>query len=603
MLALLAAASVLGSGPEIPSLPPIRRDAQVTYVDRSGVLIGVRGGRYGPPVDVDKLPAYVPAAFVAIEDRRFYSHAGFDPLGMARALVSDLASGGAREGASTITQQLARNLFLTANRTVARKATELVYAVELEQAYTKKQILGLYLSRVYFGAGAYGLDAAARRYFDRPATRLTLRQAAMLAALMKSPTDYSPVEQPERSAERTGLVLEAMAQTGAITVQQEQRAMAEKTRVWKTARDESSQYFVDWMDAQTRRLFPHVTRDLVVETTLDLPTEAAASDEARAVVQRFHPRGAEQAALVALDESGQVRALIGGVDYQSGPYDRAVEAHRQPGSAWKPFVYLAALEAGRTPQTMVVDEPVTIEGWSPANYEPGFLGAISLETAFAHSINTVAASLADQVGRGVVAADARRLGIVSPINTDPAMALGTTLVTPLEMAAAYDALGNGGQKVEAYGIERIRVLDGAVVYQHRLNPRPQVVNNPQLAQLDEMMRQVVASGTGTGAAISGKDIAGKTGTTSDFKDAWFCGFTGGLTTVVWMGRDDDKPMAHIAGGSAPAQLWRAVMVSAMKRLANGPIPPGPPAPAPPAAPPPPVAPVPDAAAASPAPHA
>jgi penicillin-binding protein 1A len=580
VLSLLVAASILGSTPELPRLPPIRRDPQVTYLDRSGAVIGVRGGRFAPPVDVDRLPAYVPAAFVAIEDRRFYSHDGFDPVGMARALVSDLASGGAKQGASTITQQLARNLFLTDARTVTRKATEIVYAVELEHAYSKKQILGLYLSRVYFGAGAYGLEAAAQRYFDRPASRLTVRQAAMLAALMKSPTEYNPIEQPARSSERTRLVLDAMVDTGAITSAQRTRALDERPKVWTFARTESAQYFVDWVDAQTRRIVPRLTRDLVVETTLDLPTEAAAADEARAVAAQYHSRGVEQAALVSLDGEGAVRALIGGVDYQSGPFDRAVDAHRQPGSAWKPFVYLAALEAGRTPDTMVVDEPVTIQGWTPANYEPEFLGPITLQTAFAKSINTVAASLADQVGREVVAADARRLGIMSPINTDPAMALGTTLVTPLEMAQAYDALGNGGAKAEAFGLERIRAPGGAVIYQHHPSPRLQVVNNPQLAELDQMMRQVVASGTGTGAAIAGKDVAGKTGTTSDFKDAWFCGFTGGIVTVVWMGRDDARSMSHIAGGSAPAQLWRAVMVSAMRHLPNGPIPAGP-APLPP----------------------
>ncbi len=576
MLSLLAAASILGSGPEIPQLPPIRRDPQVTYLDRSGAVIGVRGGRFAPPVDIDRLPPYVPAAFIAIEDRRFYSHDGFDPVGMARALVSDLASGGARQGASTITQQLARNLFLNDARTMSRKATEIVYAVELEQAYSKKQILGLYLSRVYFGSGAYGLEAAAQRYFDRPASRLTVRQAAMLAAIMKSPTEYDPVTQPERSAERTHLVLDAMVETGAITPGQREKALRETPKVWKTARQESAQYFVDWADAQVHRIFPRVTQDIVVETTLDLPLEAAGGDAVKDVAARFKSRGVEQAALVTLNEEGAVRALIGGVDYQTGPYDRAVEAHRQPGSAWKPFVYLAALEAGRTPQTMVVDEPVTIQGWTPANYEPEYLGPITLETAFAKSINTVAASLADQVGRDVVAADARRLGITSPINTDPAMALGTTNVTPLEMAEAYDALGNGGQKVEAYGVEQVRVVGGSVIYRHRPAPRPQVVNNPQLSQLDEMMRQVIATGTGTAAAIPGKDVAGKTGTTSDFKDAWFCGFTGGITTVVWMGRDDARPMAHIPGGSAPAQLWRQFMITALRRLPNGPIPPGPP---------------------------
>ncbi|MGI8839876.1 MAG: transglycosylase domain-containing protein [Caulobacteraceae bacterium] len=585
MIALIAAASVLGGAFDLPPLPVIRRDPQVTYVDRSGAVLGVRGGRYGPPVDLARLPPYVPAAFVAIEDRRFYEHPGFDAMGIARAIVTDLGEGRPSQGASTITQQLARNLYLSGERTLERKAQELVYAVELERAYTKRQILGMYVSRVYFGSGAYGIEAAARRYFNKPAARLTLKEAAILAGIPKSPTAYDPAEQPAAAEGRADLVLSAMAETGAITEAQRAKAAAASPRVWKAAPGAPAQYFVDWLDGQARALIGARKEDLIVDTTLDLPAEIAAGEKARAVVARFRAARVGQAALVAVDGGGRVRAMIGGTDYASSPYNRAVEARRQAGSAWKPFVYLAAMEAGRTPDTIAVDEPVTIDGWSPRDFDPGFLGPITLETALAHSINIVAARLADEVGRGAVAVAARRVGIVSPINTDPAMALGTTLVTPIEMAQAYDAFSNGGDRVAAYGLERIRTVGGAVLYRHRTAATAPAIGNPPLSEMDRMLRTVIVSGTGARAAIPGHDLAGKTGTTTDFKDAWFCGFTGGLTTVVWMGRDDATPMRAVTGGSAPAELWRGFMTVALRRLPNGPIPYGRPVP-PPVAPPP-----------------
>jgi len=580
VLSLVAAASLSFSGADLPRLPAITREAQITYVDRSGAVIGVRGGRFAPPVDLARLPAYVPAAFVSVEDRRFYEHSGFDPVGMARALVADL-SNGKSQGASTITQQLARNLFLSADQTIERKATELMYAVQLERTYTKKQILSLYLSRVYFGEGAYGLEAASRRYFNKAASKLTVREAATLAGILKSPTHYDPVDEPEKSAERTKIVLQAMVETGAISEAQRAKALSQAPKVWKTAATAPAQYFVDWLDGQTRQAVGGpIKQDIVVETTLDLPSEIAAGEAAKSVSTRFAKQGVSQAAVVSLDGFGRVRAMVGGVDYEKAPYNRAVDAHRQAGSAWKPFVYLTAMEAGQTPDAMVVDEPVTINGWSPRNYEEGFLGQITLEQALAHSINTVAARLADQVGRTNVAATARRLGIVSAVNTDPAMALGTTLVTPLEMAQAYDAFGNGGYRVAAYGIERIRTNGGQVLYQRKAIAPAQAILNPPLNEMQRMMRTVMASGTGTHAAIPGYDLAGKTGTTSDYKDAWFAGYTGGLVTVVWTGRDDATPMRKITGATAPSELWRSYMTSALKRLPNGPIPPGPPPPLP-----------------------
>ncbi|HEY0436988.1 MAG TPA: PBP1A family penicillin-binding protein, partial [Phenylobacterium sp.] len=564
---------------DLPRLPPLTRQPQITYVDRSGAVIGVRGGQFAPPVDLDKLPAYVPAAFVAIEDRRFYDHQGVDPMGVARAIVTDITKG-KMQGGSTITQQLARVLYLNTDQTVERKATEAVYAIQLERTYSKKQILALYLSRTNYGSGAYGLEAAAHRYFNKPASKLTIREAAMLAATMKSPTHYNPVAEPEKSEERTKLVLDAMVETGAITDGQREKALSEKPKVWKTSPIAPAQYFVDWLDTQTRAAVGPLKQDLVVETTLDLPAEIAAGEAARTVTARFAKQGVEQAAVVTLDGFGRVRAMVGGVDYQKAPYNRAADAHRQAGSSWKPFVYLTAMEAGRTPDLQVVDEPVTINGWSPRNFEPEFRGQITLEQALTHSVNTVAARLADEVGRDNVAATAHRLGIVSQVNTDPAMALGTSLVTPLEMATAYDTFGNGGWRVAPYGVERIRTAGGQVLFAHKPTQLTLAIRNPALGEMQQMMRSVMKFGTGTHATVPGYDLAGKTGTTSDFKDAWFCGYTGGMVTVVWVGRDNNAPMRGITGAMAPSEIWRTYMTAALKRLPSQAILPGAPAPLP-----------------------
>ena len=565
--------------PDTSKLYDIHRQPSISYLDRNGALLSVRGSQYAPPVDIDSLPAYVPAAFISVEDRRFYQHWGFDPVGIGRALIADIHRGHAAEGASTITQQLARNLFLTPDQTIKRKVQELLLAVWLEHQYTKKQILALYLNRVYFGAGAYGIESASETFFNKPASKLTVGEAALLAALLKSPTHYSPVNEQERAGRRATIVLDKMVETHAISPEQRDDALAHPVRVSPALATQHAQYFVDWVDTQVRKLVGQPTTDLIVETTLDLPIDTAAETAARATVARDGRLGVQQAAVVALDGSGRVRALIGGVSYADSQFDRAIDARRQAGSAWKPFVYLTALENGRTPETMMTDEPVTIDGWSPHNYESGFLGPVTLAQALQRSLNTVAAKLADEVGRDKVADTARALGITSPINTDPAMALGTSQVSPLEMAAAYDAFANGGYRVQPYAIERIRTRNGQVLYQHAAPARDEVVPEPPLGELVAMMRQVlVPPGTGVHAAIPGYDLAGKTGTTSDFRDAWFVGYTGGFVAAVWTGKDDDSPMRRVTGGSAPAELWRQFMIATLPRLKVQPIPTAPGAP-------------------------
>lgn len=591
LILLVAVIAYFARGlPDTTKLTAIQRQPTISYLDRSGALIAIRGSQYAPPVDLDSLPAYVPAAFVSIEDHKFYRHFGFDIGGIVRSqLYNATHRGGPLRGGSTITQQLARNLFLTLDQNYKRKVQELLLSVWLEWKFSKKQILALYMNRVNFGGGAYGIEAAAQRYFNKPASKLTVGEAALLAGLLKAPSRYSPVNDQDRAARRATIVLDKMVEYKAITKEQEAQAFATPVIFSKTLSSQHAQYFVDWVDGQLRDILggrpQELQGDLVVETTLDLPIDTVAELAAQQVVDRDKKQGVQNAALVALDSEGRVRAMIGGVSYAQSQFNRAVDAKRQAGSAWKPFVYLTAVEQGRTPDVMVVDEPVTINGWTPKNYTNRYLGPITLQTALAQSINTVAARLADEVGRENVARTARRLGITSSINTDPAMALGTASVSPLEMAQAYAPFSNGGVKAPAWGIERIRTADGRILYEHHMDQRPQVIANPSLTYMNRMLRSVLVSpGTGGRAQIRGYDLAGKTGTTSDYRDAWFVGYTGGFVTAVWVGKDDNSPMARVTGGGAPAEIWRAFMTAALPRLKVASIPDGPNAP--PEAPPP-----------------
>ena len=566
--------------PDTSALYDVDRQPSITYLDRNGALIATRGSQQAPPADLEALPDYVPAAFIAIEDRRFYWHPGFDPVGMLRAVQANMRAGRIVQGGSTLTQQLAKNLFLTPDQNMRRKVQELMLAVWLELKFSKEEILALYLNRVYFGAGAYGIEAASQRYFDKSARELTVGEAALLAGLLKAPSRYSPLSESERAATRATVVLNEMVEAGVITPEQRAAAVLEPVRVSRTLATQHAQYFIDWLDQEIRGLVGEPTEDMIVETTLDLTLQTAAERNVRRILDRDASRGVEQAALVALDGDGRVRAMIGGASYADSQFNRAVDARRQAGSAFKPFVYLAAMEAGYTPETPVVDEPIRIGNWSPRNYSGTFIGETTIGNAVAQSTNTVAAYVADQIGRDSVARAARRLGITSRIGLEPAMALGAVEVSPIDMATAYAAFANGGRRVEAYGISRIRTPQGRVIYQRaaRDSAGGQAINNPPLYYMNQMLRGVVERGTAQSAAIPGRDLAGKTGTTSDYKDAWFVGYTGGFVTAVWVGKDDNTAMRGVTGGAAPAAIWRGFMEAALPRLAVQPIPDGPPMP-------------------------
>ncbi|MFT3996138.1 MAG: PBP1A family penicillin-binding protein [Asticcacaulis sp.] len=566
--------------PDTSSLYKTDRAPSITYLDRSGALIAARGSQFAPPIDIDELPPYVPAAFIAIEDRRFYHHFGFDPIGMGRAVMRNMTrkEGANLAGGSTITQQLARNLFLSNDQNVKRKIQELILSVWLEVKFSKKQILALYLNRVWFGGGATGIEAAAQRYFNKPAKELTIGEAAMLAGMMKGPSRYSPLSDKDRAIRRTEIVLNEMVDAKVITPEQRDEVFKTGIKVSRTLATEHAQYFVDWLQSQLGEMIDLNTLkdDIIVETTLDLPIQTDAERAVKAMMERDAKKKVEQAALVSIDGEGRVRALIGGVSYSDSQFNRAIDAKRQAGSAFKPFVYLTAMETGQyRPDTPVVDEEFSIGDWKPENYTKKYLGDISMTTALAQSINTVAARLANDVGRSNVAATARRLGITSKINTDPAMALGTADVAPIEMARAYVPFSNGGYRVQPYGIVRIRTTQGKVLYQHNAGEsREHVINNPALDYMNVMMREVVRTGTGSGVRLTQFDIAGKTGTTSDYRDAWFVGYTGGFVTAVWVGRDNNSQMNKVTGGGTPAAIWREYMAKALTRIKVTAIPAG-----------------------------
>ncbi len=544
----------------------------ITVLDDTGRLIARSGLTQGQMVQAESLPAYVPNAFIAIEDRRFRYNIGIDPIGMVRAAYENAAAGHVVQGGSTITQQLAKNLFLTPARTFDRKVQEVLLALYLESRYSKNQILTLYLNRVYFGAGVYGIEAASERFFGKPAARLTLTEAAMLAGSVKAPARFNPLSDADASMGRADVVLAAMADCGFITAAQEADARDTRPRVVRKTGTPGSGYFADWVIAQLPDLIGDISGPVIVHTTFDLDLQAKAE---RAVAQGLAQEGpklnASEAALVALSPDGAVRAMVGGRDYAQSPFNRATDGSRQPGSAFKAFLYLTAFEHGRKPSDTLVDGPVDFHGWKPVDYEGKFEGAMTLTEAFAKSSNTVAAQLIEQVGPQAVVKTARRLGISSPLQAVPSLALGTSDVTPLELTSAYASFANAGDGVVAYGIARVVTPSGKVLYAHRNDGLGRVMSDSDLADMTEVMQATVAEGTGRAARLDERPSAGKTGTTQDYHDAWFVGFTADYVTGVWIGNDDNAPMHKAVGGGLPAHIFHAFMEAAEEGLPVRPL--------------------------------
>jgi|SoiMethySBSTD1v2_1073268.scaffolds.fasta_scaffold70185_2 penicillin-binding protein 1A len=524
-----------------------------------GTLLVSLGPSFGRWLSYDEIPPTMRAAMIAVEDKRFRSHVGVDPIGVARSFKVRLESGHWRQGGSTITQQLARNIFLTNSRTFGRKIKEAVLALALERKFSKDQILELYLNRVYFGGGAYGIDAASRTFFGHGAERLNLGEAAIIAGLVKAPSNYSPTADIQAARGRAGVVLNSMVENGFLPASEAIAAHPAEVKVQPAAKQNSVRYFTDWTLPQLDTLIDETSEPIDVFTTLDPGMQAAAD----AAINGYSPPGT-QGALVAMDRDGAVRAMVGGRNYVDSIYNRATQAERQPGSAFKLFVYLAALESGMKPSDTVVDKPVTIDGWTPRNSSRTFAGPVSLREAFSRSINTISAQIGDSLGFGTIADMARRFGISGKISTFPSMVLGTSDVRLIDMTRAFAAVQNRGVSVMPYAIRKVVTADGRLLYQHQSNEQRVLVAPWVAAEMTDLLQSAVLSGTGRAAQI-GRPVAGKTGTTSSNKDGWFVGFSSGLTTGVWMGRDDAKTVAGLQGGTAPARAFAAFMKVAVAK--------------------------------------
>ena len=559
--------------PPIQSLEIPKRPPSVLILGDNGATLATRGDMGGAAVPIGELPDYVPNAFIAIEDRRFYSHHGVDPLGIARALVADVLHRGTAQGGSTITQQLAKNLFLTQERTVTRKLQEIVLALWLEHKYSKMQILELYLNRVYFGAGAYGIEGAGQRYFGKSARHLTLPEAAMLAGLVQAPSRLAPNHNPHGAERRAAIVLADMTELKMIAPGAAKLALAHPAHAIKPPAAGSVNYVADWVMDAVNDLIGKFDQDITVETTIDPALQNAAE---HALADTLNQKGDRlnigEGALVAMTPDGVVRALVGGRDYGQSQFNRAVDAKRQPGSAFKAFVYLTALEHGLTPDTVREDAPIAVKGWRPENYERQYLGPVTLRQALANSLNTVSVRLTLEFTPQAVVRTAYRLGIASMLEPNASIALGTSEVSPLELVSAYATFANGGIAVTPHVVERIRTADGKTLYGRTQQPLGRIVDARYVGMMNSMLHETLVSGTARAASLPGWQAAGKTGTSQDFRDAWFIGYTSRLVAGIWLGNDDNTPTKHAVGGGLPVEIWSRFMRTALSGQAPAPLP-------------------------------
>ncbi len=569
----IMAASVVGflifvfmGMPSTNDLWEAKESPSITIQDRYGRVLLREGAQNAPPVNIDALPAHVGQAVIAIEDRRFYKHMGVDLEGLTRAVMQNFQKGRVVQGGSTLTQQLAKNLFLTNERTLRRKLQEVAMALWLESKFTKKQILALYLSRVYFGASAWGVEAASERYFDKPARELTLGESALLAGLLKAPSRMNPANEDTAAKARALVVLNAMVEEGYITTALRDGAARQKLPINRRNPAGNLGYFRDWIDPQLNRIIGDQRDDFIIETTLDLEAQRAGESSLNAALdEQGDAMGVSQGALLSLDAQGGVRAMVGGRGYVDSQFNRTTQARRQPGSSFKYFIYMTAMERPNiSPWSVRVDQPIVIGDWAPGNYEDNYYGAVTLTQAFAKSMNMVAIEVANEVGHDNIIETARRLGVRTRLYNYRSLALGAQELPMIEMAQAYGAMASGGFRVEPHGVARVRRASGNVIWTWRPTNAERVIDDRTLRSMNYLMSRVVEAGTGTRARIAGRQIGGKTGTGNDYRDAWFVGFTSGITTAVWVGNDNYQTTNRVTGGSLPARIWHDYMVVALR---------------------------------------
>ena len=546
--------------PDIDQAVARTRQPSTTITAENGNEVKTFGSVYSEVIRLNELPSYVPDAIISTEDRRFYAHFGFDIVAFTRAMLTNIFMGRYAQGGNTITQQVAKNLFLTSQKNIKRKTQELLLAFWLEHKFSKEQILTLYLNRVYLGAGTYGIEAASQKYFQKSSRDMNLLEAAIIAGMLKAPSRYNPIASAERAKARAKVVLQNMVNNDALTERQMKYALTLPVGEDKSYKVQGADYFADWVYREVNDYIGERDNDIYVYTTLDQKIQENAEKILREAVLAAKNRNVSEGAVVVLNKSGEVKAMVGGIDYRKSQFNRAVTALRQPGSAFKTFVYLTALQNGWKREDRIDDVPLSIGKWKPENYDKKYYGSVTLDEALMKSLNLATVNLSESLSRKDIIRTAKKMGISTPVENTPSLALGTFEVKVIDMATAYSAIANGGYATWPHAIKEIYTRDGYQLYQREADTENRILDAGAVKDLTKMLEKVISQGTGRRAKIPGF-AAGKTGTTQDYRDAWFVGFTDEYVIAVWVGNDDNSPMKGVTGGTLPAEIWRKIALS------------------------------------------